>query len=161
MATAGNARSVKAATEIEEIDLRQAGAELREVMSTAVGRSFVMRLLRSTCVDDVPRYVSNAMDLARDNGLRFVGAALLSDIRVHCPELELTMRTESIERARRAQLRQEHEDGKCNNGLDPSRRNRQCSGCRCGHGGSCGCRDGHDRGSSGRRLDWRGCGCWW
>lgn len=111
MANAGSRRSVKAASEREQIDMRTAIADLQAIMSTPRGRSFVMRLLLSTRVDDVPMYVSNAMDLARDNGMRTIGLALLSDIREHCPEQEFVMRSEQVERDRRAALAEEAENG--------------------------------------------------
>lgn len=107
---AGSRRQVQAASERELIDARLAAADLAEVMSTPVGRRFVFAILRSTLVDEPPRYVSNAMDLARDNGLRCVGAGLLADIRAVCPEQEFQMRQEYAALERRARLDEESND---------------------------------------------------
>lgn len=102
---------MQASGEREQIDLRTAIADLQAIMATPRGRSFVMRLLRNTRCDDVPMYVSNAMDLARDNGMRTIGLALLADIREHCPDQEFVMRSEQVERDRRAALAEEAEHG--------------------------------------------------
>lgn|SRR5690606_9075403 len=110
MANAGSRRQVQAQGEREEIDARLAAADLREIMGQEVGRRFVMRILLESGVEDAPLYVSNAMDLARDSGKRFIGGELLRGIRAHAPEEEFLMRREYAARERRAQLEQESND---------------------------------------------------
>ena len=107
MGNANDRRQVEATARREKGARRGELEQIRFLMSEGLGRALMLRILTQTGAEGVLPFSPNAMTLARDVGVQGVGHWLLAELREACPELELKMRREAAERAKRAQDQEE------------------------------------------------------
>jgi hypothetical protein len=106
MGKTNNRESVQASKVREDGQRKTELDAVRQLMSTPPGRFMAWRLLDATGINRRFPYTPNAMNLAHDVGTREMGEWLLEEIREACPELELVMRNEHLQREKRAQLQE-------------------------------------------------------
>lgn len=88
---------------------------VKHLMQTPLGRAMAWRILDVTGCNRPIKYKPNAMDLAHDVGVRELGDWLLEEIREACPEQELVMRSEYLQRVKRAQLAEQQANDESDN----------------------------------------------
>lgn len=112
MANANDRRQVQDTARREKGARKGELESVRYLMAAPIGRALAARLLEHTGTEGVVPFSNNAMSLSRDVGVQSVGFWLLAEIRAACPEQELIMRREAAERAERAAMQEELDDGR-------------------------------------------------
>lgn len=116
MARTNDRRAVQSTATLENAARKAELDAVRFLMSTPLGRSLMARIMVQTGVDRASVFTPNAMNLAHDFGVRALGDWMLAEVREACPELELVMRHESLQRAKRADLTEEAQNDERTNG---------------------------------------------
>lgn len=105
-----NRGEVERGAKLEKAARRGELDAVRFLMSTPLGRGLAWRQVQVTGCDRAIPFRPNAMDLAHDVGVRAMGEWLLAEVRAACPEQEMVMRSEAIQRDKRAELEEESQD---------------------------------------------------